>query len=46
MVVVTDFVVLREGVGPPPPEGLDMLTVRVSPVPSSMESSVVCTVNV
>ena len=31
---------------PPPPDGLEMVTVKVSPVPSSMVSSVVFTVNV
>ena len=46
MVVVTVAVVLRVGAGPPPPDGLEMLTVNVSPVPSSTSSSVVCTVNV
>ena len=34
------------GVAPPPPEGLEMETVKSSPVPSSMVSSLVCTVNV
>lgn len=46
MVVVTLLVVSRLGVGPPPPEGLDMVTVKVSPVPSSIVSSVVDTVKV
>ena len=47
----SDIVVLTEdvpklGVGPPPPEGLEMVTVNVSPVPSSMVSAVVWTVKV
>ena len=46
MVVVTDFDVPRLGVGPPPPDGLEMVTVKVSPVPSSRVSSVVWTVKV
>ena len=46
MVVVTDFEVPKLGAGPPPPDGLEMVTVNVSPVPSSMVSSLVCTVNV
>ena len=46
IVVVIDFEVPRLGAAPPPPEGLDMETVNVSPVPSSMVSSVVWTVNV
>ena len=46
MVVVTDADVLRLGAGPPPPEGLEIDTVNVSPVPSSTSSSVVCTLNV
>ena len=46
IVVVIDFEVPRVGAGPPPPEGLDIVTVNVSPVPSSMVSSVVWTVNV
>ena len=42
MVVVTAvLLVSRAGVGPPPPEGLEMATVKVSPVPSSRVSSVV-----
>ena len=39
-----DFAVPRLGEGPPPPEGLEIVTVNVSPVPSSMVSSVVWTV--
>ena len=46
MVVVTDFDVPRLGAGPPPPAGLEMVTVKSSPVPSSMVSSVVWTVKV
>ena len=46
IVVVTDCVVPRLGAGPPPPDGLDMVTLKVSPVPSSIVSSVVCTVKV
>ena len=48
MVVVTVWSCWRagEGAGPPPPEGLEMVTVKVSPVPSSIASSVVCTVKV
>ena len=46
IVVVTVFEVAKLGAGPPPPEGLEMVTVNVSPVPSSITSSVVCTVNV
>ena len=46
MVVVTDFDVPRLGAGPPPPEGLEIVTVNVSPVPSSISSSVVWTVKV
>ena len=46
IVVVIDFDVPRLGAGPPPPDGLDSVTVNVSPVPSSIVSSVVCTVNV
>ena len=45
MVVVTDFAVPRPVV-PPPPDGLDIDTVNVSPVPSSTVSSLVCTVKV
>ena len=44
MVVVTDAVP-RVGAAPPPPEGLEMLTVKVSSG-SSEVSSVVCTVKV
>ena len=32
------------GAGPPPPAGFKMLTEKVSPLPSSNVSSVVCTV--
>ena len=46
IVVVTVGDVLRLGAGPPPPLGLLMLTLKVSPVPSSMLSSVVSTVKV
>ena len=46
IVVVTDFEVPRLGAGPPPPAGLEMVTVKVSPVPSSTSSSVVCTLKV
>ena len=47
IVVVTLLAVaFSAGAGPPPPEGLEMLTVKVSPVPSSMLSPVVCTVKV
>ena len=45
MVVLTDDVP-NVGVAPPPPEGLEMVTVKVSPVPSSMVSPVVWTVKV
>ena len=45
MVVETDDVP-RVGASPPPPDGLEMITLNVSPVPSSMVSSVVSTVNV
>ena len=42
IVVVMDFAVLpRLGAGPPPPAGLEIETVNVSPVPSSNVSSVV-----
>ena len=44
IVVLTDDVP-RLGAGPPPPDGLDIATVNVSP-DSSKVSSVVCTVNV
>ena len=46
IVVVTLLVVARLGDGPPPPEGLEMVTVKVSPAPSSIVSAVVCTVKV
>ena len=46
VIVVLTVAVPSVGVAPPPPEGLDMLTVKVSPVPSSMTSSAVCTVKV
>ena len=46
MVVVTEFDVARLGAGPPPPDGLEIATVKVSPVPSSSVSSVVWTVKV
>ena len=45
MVVLTDEVPMLAA-GPPPPDGLEMVTVKVSPVPSSIASSVVCTVKV
>ena len=46
IVVVTLLVVARLGAGPPPPDGLEIVTVKVSPAPSSIVSSVVCTVKV
>ena len=46
IVVVIEDDVPMVGEGPPPPEGLDMETVNVSPVPSSMVSLVVWTVKV
>ena len=45
MVVVTEDGVPREGVGPPPPVGLEMVTVKSSEFSARM-SSVVCTVKV
>ena len=45
IVVLTDDVPMV-GEEPPPPDGLDIVTVNVSPVPSSMASSVVCAVKV
>ena len=45
IVVVTDFDVPRLGAGPPPPDGLEMVTVNVSS-DSLVVSSVVCTVKV
>ena len=45
MVVLTEDVP-KLAEGPPPPVGLEMVTVKVSPVPSSTSSSVVSTVNV
>ena len=45
MVVVTFEEVSSVGAGPPPPAGLEIVTVNVSP-DSSKESSVVCTANV
>ena len=46
VVVTVVLLVSSLGAGPPPPAGLDMLTVNVSPLPSSSVSSVVLTVNV
>ena len=46
VIVVETEDVSRLGAGPPPPDGLEMVTVKVSPVPSSIVSSVVCTVKV
>ena len=46
VIVVVTEAVPRLGDGPPPPDGLEMVTVKVSPVPSSIVSSVVCTVKV
>ena len=43
IVVVTTDAVPMVGVGPPPPEGLEMVTVNVSPGSSNV-SSFVCTV--
>ena len=43
VIVVETEDVPRLGAGPPPPDGLEMVTVKVSPLPSSMLSSVVCT---
>ena len=40
IVVLTDFEVPRLGAGPPPPDGLDIVTLNVSP-DSSKVSSVV-----
>ena len=46
VVMALRAVLPRLGAGPPPPAGLEMLTVNVSPVPSSKVSSVVWTVKV
>ena len=45
-VIVVEIEDVPKDVAPPPPDGLEMVTVKVSPVPSSIVSSVVWTVKV